>query len=68
MSMLNYLLARAKEPSSYAGLATLLGIAGVSIAPAEWQAIIGVLTAIASLLAIVLPELGAGAAPPAVNS
>jgi hypothetical protein len=62
--MLDFLLARAKEPSSYAGLATLLGMAGVSIAPAEWQAIVGVLTAVASLLAIVLPELGA--APPSV--
>jgi hypothetical protein len=63
--MLNYLLARAKEPSSYAGLATLLGIAGISVAPAEWQAIVGVLTALASLLAVILPELGAGnGAPP----
>jgi hypothetical protein len=60
--MLNYLLARAKEPSSYAGLATLLGMAGVSIAPTEWQAIVGVLTAIASLLAVVVPELGASGA------
>jgi hypothetical protein len=67
--MLQYLLARAKEPSSYAGLATLLGMAGVSIAPAEWQAIVGVLTSVASLLAIVLPELGAGpSAPPATHS
>jgi len=57
--MLSYILARAKEPSSYAGLATLLGIAGVSVAPNEWQAIVGVFTAAASLLAIVLPELGA---------
>lgn len=62
--MLNYLLARAKEPSSYAGLATLLGIAGISIAPSEWQAIVDVLTALAGLLAVVLPELGAGAAAP----
>lgn len=63
--MWNYLLARAKEPSSYSGLATLLGMAGISIAPAEWQAIVGVLTALAGLLAVVLPELGRdGAAPP----
>jgi hypothetical protein len=67
--MLSFLLARAKEPSSYAGLATLLGIAGVSIAPDEWQAIVGVLTAAASLLAIVLPEFGASSAqPPSANS
>ena len=58
--MLQYLLARAKEPSSYAGVATWLGLAGISIAPAEWQAIVGVLTAIAGLLAILLPELGLG--------
>lgn len=56
--MLSYLLARAKEPSSYAGLASLLGMAGITIAPNEWQAIVGVLTAIAGLLAVVLPELG----------
>lgn len=60
--MLNYLLARAKEPSSYAGFAGLLGIAGITVAPAEWQAIVGVLTALASLLAIVLPEFGVGSA------
>lgn len=62
--MLNFLLARAKEPSSYAGLATLLGLAGISVAPAEWQAIVGVLTAVASLVAIVLPEASGAAAPP----
>jgi hypothetical protein len=56
--MLQYLLARAKEPSSYAGLATLLGMLGISVAPAEWQAIVGVLTAGAGLAAIVLPEFG----------
>ena len=66
--MLGYFLARAKEPSSYAGLAILLGMAGVSIAPAEWQAIVGVLTAIASLIAVVLPELGGGQAPSSTHS
>ena len=60
--MLNYLLARAKEPSSYAGLAGILGMVGITVAPAEWQAIVGVLTAVASLLAIVLPEFGIGSA------
>jgi len=60
--LLNYLLARAKEPSSYAGLAGLLGMAGVTLAPDEWQAIVGVLTAGASLLAIILPEFGIGSA------
>ena len=66
--MLGFFLARAKEPSSYAGVATLLGMAGVSIAPAEWQAIVGVLTAVASLVAIVLPELGGGSPPSPANS
>jgi hypothetical protein len=66
--MLGYFLARAKEPSSYAGLAILLGMAGVSVAPAEWQAIVGVLTAVASLIAVVLPELGGGQDPSSTHS
>jgi hypothetical protein len=61
--MLHYLLARAREPSSYAGLAVLLGAAGISVAPAEWQAIVGVLTAAAGLLAILFPEPGATTPP-----
>ncbi|HEY5209885.1 MAG TPA: hypothetical protein VIJ42_10625 [Stellaceae bacterium] len=61
--MLQYLLARAVEPSSYAGAASLLSMLGIVIAPAEWQAIVGVLTAVAGLIAIVLPELGGGAPP-----
>ena len=61
--MLRYLLARAREPSSYAGLATLLGAAGLSVAPAEWQAIVSVLTAIAGLVAILFPD-GAGPSSP----
>jgi hypothetical protein len=56
--MLQYFLARAKEPSSYAGLATLLSAAGLSVAPAEWQAIVGVVTALAGLFAILFPETG----------
>jgi hypothetical protein len=66
--MLQYLLARATEPSSYAGAATLLGLLGVTIAPAEWQAIVGFLTALAGLLAIVLPEFGVGSTPPPPSS
>ncbi|MGH6988825.1 MAG: hypothetical protein ACREFD_17355 [Stellaceae bacterium] len=56
--MLQYLLARAKEPSSYAGFATLFGMLGISVTPAEWQAIVAILTAGAGLIAILLPELG----------
>lgn len=62
--MLQYLLARAREPSSYAGLATLLSATGIAVAPAEWQAIIGVLTAIADLLAILFPDPSTISAPP----
>jgi hypothetical protein len=57
--MLHYFLARAREPSSYAGLATLLSAAGIAVATPEWQAIVAVLTAVAGLLAVLFPEPGA---------
>lgn len=67
--MISFLLARAKEPSSYAGLAALLGTVGLSVTPNEWQAIVGVLTAVAGLVAVFVPEQTAGTPPsPANNS
>ena len=55
--MLQYLLARAKEPSSYAGLASLLGLVGINLAPEQSQAIIAVLAAFAAALSVFLPEI-----------
>ena len=56
--MLKGILDRLKEPSTYAGVGSLLGLVGVNFAPAELNAIIGVLTAIAAALAIFLREKG----------
>ena len=54
--MLEGLLKRLKEPSTYAGLASIVGLFGIHVAPETWTAIIAVLTAVAGLLAIILPE------------
>lgn len=57
MAILAYLVARMKEPSSYAGLASILGLVGVNLAPEAWTAIISVLTAIAGAVAVFVPDL-----------
>ncbi len=67
MQLLAFFIARLAEPSTYACLATLLGLAGVNLAPAELQAVIAVLTAVAAALAVFLPELSAQAVPPLPN-
>jgi len=54
--MLQYLLARAKEPSSYAGLAMLLTAAGIHFSAAEFSAVVNVLVAIAGAVAVFVPE------------
>ena len=56
--MLQGILARLKEPSTYAGLGGLLGLVGVKFAPEQLTAIIGIITAIAFALSIFLPEKG----------
>lgn len=55
-SMLQIAIARLREPSTYAGIAMLLGMAGVAIAPETWAAAVQVATGIASLAAIFLAE------------
>jgi hypothetical protein len=62
MSILSYLVNRLKEPSTYAGLAALLGVVGVKMAPEAMQAIITVLTAIAGAIAVFVPDLNKPAA------
>lgn len=49
-------LARLKEPSTYAGLAALLGIFGVTFAPAEVQSISLIGGMLSGVLGIFLPE------------
>lgn len=54
--MLAYLLSRAKEPSTYAGLAVILGMFGVQVAPAAWDSVVQIATAIAALIAVLAPD------------
>ena len=57
MSIVAYIVNRLKEPSTYAGLAALLGVVGVKLAPEAMQAIITVLTAIAGAVAVFVPDM-----------
>ena len=50
------LIARLKEPSTWAGLGVILGLFGIHLAPEKLTAVIGVATAVAALLAVFLPE------------
>jgi len=58
------LLARLQEPSTYAGLAVLLGLVGVNLPDAKFQAITHAVAAIAGALAIFLGESNVPPAPP----
>jgi len=55
-ALLPFLLARLKEPSSYAGLATLAAAAGLNLAGSQLDAITTVLVALAGLAAVFVPE------------
>lgn len=50
------ILARLREPSSWAGIAALVGIFGIKIAPEQLQAIIALLSAGAGAAAVFMPE------------
>ncbi|WP_200844369.1 hypothetical protein [Rhizobium sp. 18065] len=54
--MKDAILKRLREPSTYAGLAALVGSLGFAFAPEAGQSILAVGTAVAALLAIWLPE------------
>lgn len=54
------LVDRLKEPSTWAGLGVVLGLFGIHLAPEKLTAVVGVATAVAALVAIFLPERGAG--------
>jgi hypothetical protein len=55
---MNAILSRLKEPSTYAGLSVLLGLAGVHLAPEQASAIISAATAAAGLASVFIPERG----------
>jgi hypothetical protein len=54
--MLQFLLQRAKEPSSYAGIAAMLTAAGISFPAELFNAAVAVSVAVAGLLATLIPE------------
>ena len=53
---MNNLLARLKEPSTWAGLATLAALAGVVIPSDQWQAISSAVIALIALYEVFRPE------------
>ena len=57
--MIAFVLARLREPSSYAGLGALLAAAGIRADDAVVQATIQVLVAAAGLIAVLMPEKSA---------
>jgi hypothetical protein len=54
--MLQFVLGRAKEPSTYAGLATLLTAAGIHYTSDVFNAAVALAVAVAGLVAVLLPE------------
>jgi len=54
--MKEYILARAKEPSTWRGLILLLTAAGVPIAPQMTEAIISVGLAVVGLIGVATPD------------
>lgn len=56
MQLLAFLVARAREPSSYAGLAMLLTAAGIHYSDAQVNAVVNLLMAAAGVVAVFIPE------------
>lgn len=56
MNALAFLLARLKEPSTYAGAGALLAAAGIHVDDAVLQAVIQALVSLAGLAAVLTPE------------
>jgi hypothetical protein len=56
LCMLQFILDRAKEPSTYAGVATLLTAAGIHYTTDIFNAAVAVAVAVAGLVAVLLPE------------
>ena len=56
--MIDFLLARLKEPSTYAGLGAVLAAAGIHIPDATLSAGISAAVAIAGFAAALVPEVG----------
>ena len=59
MNLSAYLLARLKEPSSYAGIGALVAALGLHVPDATLSAVLQLLIAALGLLAVLFPEKGA---------
>jgi NO-binding membrane sensor protein with MHYT domain len=59
--MIQFLIARLREPSTYAGLAAVLTAAGITYSPDLLDAAVTVAAALAGLAAVLVPESKAGA-------
>lgn len=53
---ITWALARLKEPSSWAGLAALMGSLGLTLSAAQSQALITLGIAVAGFVAVMMPE------------
>lgn len=58
MTLLPFILARLREPSTYAGLGGLLAAAGIHLPDATLNAAISAAVALAGFAAVLLPEIG----------
>lgn len=56
-AILAYIVARLKEPSTYAGLAALGGALGLKFTSDQYQALVQVLVAVSGLLAVLVPDV-----------
>jgi hypothetical protein len=63
VSLVAYLLARLKEPSSAAGIGLFLATLGIHVPQPALNAAAQLLTALFGFLAVVIPERGPPAAP-----
>ena len=54
--MAKFIIQRLKEATTYAGLFTILGVAGVVISPEQKDAIIAVITAVVGLILVFFPN------------
>ena len=54
--MAKFILARLKESTTYAGLFTILGVAGVVISPEQRDAIIAIITAVVGAILVFFPN------------
>ena len=55
-NILSMLVSRLKEPSTWAGIGTLITGVGIALKPELWQAITAIGLGVGGLLAVLLPE------------